>query len=122
MADPSATTDIASSYTFLGNNLTDMMLPINVTADLQSEVILGENNQTKIPNVLILTTSMKGMIMFYNTIVIVIGVFGNIGVLYLSMKHSEYWVEFTDFVLFLGCDRLIRIFDCTYETKYQNHN
>ena len=89
MADPSAATDIATSYTFLGNKLTDVMLPSNVTADLQSEDILGENNETKIPNVLILTTSMKGMIMFYNTIVIVIGVFGNIGVLYLSLKHSE---------------------------------
>ena len=90
MADPSAATDIATSHTFLGNQLTDMMLPSNVTADLQSEDILGENNETKIPNVLILTTSMKGMIMLYNTIVIVIGVFGNIGVLYLSLKHSEY--------------------------------
>ena len=91
MTDPLVTT----SYTFLNNELIGTLpsraFPSNVTSDLHSGNILGipENNVTKISNVLVLTTAMKGVIMFYNTIVIIIGVFGNIGVLYLSLKHSK---------------------------------
>lgn len=100
MTDPIVTTENATSYTFLNNELIGTLpsqaFPSNVTSDLHSGNILGipENNVTKISNVLVLTTAMKGVIMFYNTIVIIIGVFGNIGVLYLSLKHSKYLVGF----------------------------
>ena len=68
----------APNLTAVLNNLTSHALPSHVTS-----------NETEGANVLVLTTAMKGIIMLYNTIVLVIGVFGNGGVLYLSLRHGE---------------------------------
>jgi len=85
--------------TFAATNVTIMPTNLSLINDTLSgnstpHVLLDHvgygTNVSKIANVLVLTTATKGLIMFYNVLVLVIGVFANIGVLYLSLRHSKF--------------------------------
>ena len=82
----------ATNVTIMPTNLSliNDTLSGNSTPHVLLDHVGYGTNVSKIANVLVLTTATKGLIMFYNVLVLVIGVFANIGVLYLSLRHSKF--------------------------------
>jgi hypothetical protein len=83
MSQTIATTD---NLTITLKNDTHHALPENATY----HVLLDHVTDEKMTDSLVLTTATKGMLMFYISVLLVVGVFGNGGVLYLSLRHSKW--------------------------------